>query len=177
MSSRFLDPNLLAPASHEVNFEKIIPPDLLFLIKKLQKNYPFFSEMEDKEVGQFLKLYQRKTFPEGAKIFREDEHGDDFFLIVSGEVTIQAGGKEIARIRQGSIFGEMALLENEKRTASAFAATPSLLFSVSREFLHSKMPVFANKVILNIARQLSEKLREANGTIRELQKQLETTVT
>ena len=174
MSSNYLDPSQWTPASHEANFERIIPPDLLVLIKKLQNNYPFFSEMEDKEVGQFLKLCQRETFEEGEKIFRENEPGGEFYLIVSGVVIIQVGGKEIARIRQGRIFGEMALLESEKRTATAIAASPSLLFSVSREFLHSKMPVLANKVLLNIARQLSGKLRNANKTIQKFQRQLET---
>lgn len=160
-------------AIREHAFEKAIPPELLALINKLQNNYPFFSDMEEKEVGQFLKLCHRENFKAGNEIFKEGDSGDNFYLVVSGEVGILVGGKEVARMGQGAVFGEMAMLDNAKRTASAIATQPSLLFSITRNILNSRMPKFANKVTMSIARQLSDKLREANGTIRTLQKQLE----
>lgn len=158
---------------HDHQFEKTIPPELLALINKLQTNYPFFSEMGDKEVGQFLKLCKQENFKEGDIIFREGDSGNDFYLIVSGEISIQVEENEVARIKQGQIFGEMAMLDDATRTASAIAAGPSLVFSITRDILGSKMPKFANKVIVSIARQLSDKLREANGTIKTLQRQLD----
>ncbi len=163
----------VAPAIREHAFEKVIPPELLALINKLQNNYPFFSDMEDKEVGQFLKLCHRENFKKGDEIFREGDSGNNFYLVVSGEVSISVGQKEVARLKQGAVFGEMAMLDDALRTASATATEPSLLFSITRDILSSKMPRFANKVTLSIARQLSDKLREANGTIKNLQKQLE----
>lgn len=160
----------------EHEFEKVIPPELLAIINKLQDNYPFFSDMEEKEVGQFLKLCHQENLQKGDEVFREGDSGNDFYLIVSGEISIRVGKKEVARMKQGQVFGEMAMLDDAKRTASAIATEPSLLFSITRDVISTKMPKFANKVIVSIARQLSDKLREANGTIRTLQKQLEQAV-
>ncbi len=166
------DPAAPNPMVQRIQFEKSVPKELLSLIQKLQKNYPFFSEMEGMEVCQFLKLCERENFASGSKIFKEGEYGNEFYLVISGEIIINVGDKEVARMKPGMVFGEMALLDNAKRTASAVAAEPSLLFSISRTILHSKMPTFGNKNMESIARQLSEKLRDANETIRMMQRQL-----
>ena len=129
--------------------------------------------MEENEVEQFLKLCTREYFKAGDEIFKEGDSGDDFYLVISGEIAIQVGGKEVARMRQGKLFGEMAMIDNAKRTASAAATQPSFLVSITRDILSSRMPKFANKVTMSIARQLSDKLREANGMIQTLQKDLE----
>jgi CRP-like cAMP-binding protein len=149
-----------------------VPKPLLNLIEKLQRNYPFFSEMENIEVGQFLKLCKRETFETGKMVFNEGKNGNEFYLVVSGAIIITVGDKEVARMTPRVVFGEMALLGNSRRTASTTAADNSLLFSISREVLHSKMPTFANKVMEGIAQQLAEKLREANETIKSLQRQV-----
>lgn len=166
------NPLISNPMAQKIKFENSFPKPLLNLIHKLQRNYPFFSTMEDIEVGQFLKLCKRENFDPGSGIFREGDHGNEFYLVVSGEVIITVGEKEVARMGPGTIFGEMALLDNSRRTASAMVGAPTLLFSISRTVLHSSMPGFANKVMEGVARQLSEKLRDANETIKKLQRQL-----
>ncbi|MBT3820463.1 MAG: cyclic nucleotide-binding domain-containing protein [Nitrospinaceae bacterium] len=166
------NPLIPNPMAQKIKFEKSVPKPLLNLIHKLQRNYPFFTDMEDMEVGQFLKLCKRENYEPGKGIFREGDNGNEFFLVVSGEVIITVGEKEVARMGPGTVFGEMALLDNTRRTASAMVASPTLLFSISRGVLHSSMPSFANKVMEGIARQLSEKLRDANETIKKLQRQV-----
>ena len=136
---------------------------------KAQDKLPVFSETEEMEIGQLLKLCERETFQSGARIFKEGECGNEFYLVISGEVIIRVGDKEVARMRPGMVFSEMALLDDSKRTASAMLSETSLLFSIFRTILHSKMPTFANKVMSSIVRQLSEKLRDANQTIRKMQ--------
>jgi len=164
-----ITPNLMV---QRIKFEQSVPKSLLALIRKLQRNYPFFSTMEDMEVGLFLKLCKRESFEPGSSIFSEGDDGKDFYLVVSGEVIITVGEKEVARMGPGTIFGEMALLGSTQRTASVMVGEPTLLFSISRTILHSNMPSFANKVMEGIARQLSEKLRDANKTIKKLQRQV-----
>ncbi len=154
--------------------ENDISPELFGLINKLQKNYPFFSDMEDREVVHLLKLCSQQSFNKGDEIFKEGDSATIFFLVVSGEVGISIGQKEVARLKQGSVVGEMAMIEDALHTASATATEPSLLFSITRDILSTKMPEFANKATLSIARQLSHKLHEANRTIHNLQEQLET---
>ncbi len=97
-------------------------------IAKLQKNYIFFSEMQDNEIYQFLHMCPRLTFDEGETIFSEGDEADNFYLILSGEVIIRAGDHEFSRLGLGKIFGEMGILEHVPRNATAQVAKKAEVF-------------------------------------------------
>lgn len=156
------------PAFQKINFKKeAVPPQLQALIRKLQKSYLFFGDMLEEEVGQFLKLCKRETFEDKKKIFTQGEIGNTFYLVVSGEVRILVENTEVARLGPGQVFGEMAILEEAPRNATAVVSGPTLLFSISRSILATRAPALGFKVVVGIARQLSVKLREANDLIRK----------
>ncbi|OGL63729.1 MAG: hypothetical protein A3J27_06065 [Candidatus Tectomicrobia bacterium RIFCSPLOWO2_12_FULL_69_37] len=156
------------PAYQKLSFKKeAIPPQLLALIRKLQKSYLFFGDMLDEEVSQFLKLCRRENFEDGKKIFSQGELGNSFYLVVSGGVRILVENTEVAQLGPGQVFGEMAILEEAPRNASAVAAGNTLLFSISRSVLATRAPALGFKVVVGLARQLSVKLREANELIRK----------
>lgn len=146
-----------------------LPLKLRSLIRRLQQNYPFFADMLEEEVAEFLRLCRRESFDKEETIFAEGDLGRTFYLIVSGSVAILVGQKEVARMTQGQIFGEMAMLEESTRTASVITTEPSVLFSIDRNVLATRIPALGFKVVVGIARQLSDKLREANQLIRKLQ--------
>ena len=56
-------------------------------------------------------------------IFREGEHGDEFFVVVRGEVEIRSGNRHLETLGQNSIFGEMALIDDSPRSATVVALT------------------------------------------------------
>ena len=56
-------------------------------------------------------------------IFQEGEHGDEFFVVVRGEVEIRSGNRHLETLGQDSIFGEMALIDDSPRSATAVALT------------------------------------------------------
>ena len=156
------------PAVQKLTFKKeAIPPQLQALIRKLQKSYLFFADMLEEEVGQFLKLCRRENFEDGKKIFSQGELGNSFYLVVSGGVRILVENTEVAQLGPGQVFGEMAILEEVPRNATAVAAGNTLLFSISRSVLATRAPALGFKVVVGIARQLSVKLREANDLIRK----------
>ena len=132
----------------------------------LKGNYGFFADMQDDEIYQFLRLCHRQEFDEGATIFNEGDDAEDFFLILSGEIVITAGGQEFSRLRTGQIFGEMGILEHEGRNASASVSEKAEVFSVSREILETKVPALGFKIACNIALQLSSKLRQADEQLK-----------
>ena len=99
----------------------------------------------------------------GDVIFREGDQAQELFVIRSGEVRIQIGNRTIAELSADSIFGEMALIDNEPRSATAIAVTDVELVSVSEKqflFLVSQTPYFA----LRVMRVLAQRLRATNKT-------------
>ena len=99
----------------------------------------------------------------GSVIFREGDEANELFVIKSGQVRIQIGNRTITELGQDSIFGEMALIDSEPRSATAVAVTDVELVPVSEKqflFLVSQTPYFALKVM----RVLAQRLRATNKT-------------
>ncbi len=99
----------------------------------------------------------------GSVIFREGDKAQELFVIKSGQVRIQIGNKTVTELSADQIFGEMALIDNEPRSATATAITDVELVAVSEKqflFLVSQTPYFALKVM----RALAQRLRVTNKT-------------
>jgi CRP/FNR family transcriptional regulator, cyclic AMP receptor protein len=104
-----------------------------------------------------------KPLKAGSVIFREGDEARELFVIKSGEVRIQIGNRTVTDLKADSIFGEMALIDNEPRSATAIAVTDVELVAVSEKqflFLVSQTPYFALKVM----RVLAQRLRATNKT-------------
>jgi CRP/FNR family transcriptional regulator, cyclic AMP receptor protein len=102
-------------------------------------------------------------FKAGSIIFREGDEARELFAIKSGHVRIQIGNRTITELGVDSIFGEMALIDSEPRSASAIALTDVELVPVSEKqflFLVSQTPYFALKVM----RVLAQRLRATTRT-------------
>ncbi|HWZ05644.1 MAG TPA: cyclic nucleotide-binding domain-containing protein [Bradyrhizobium sp.] len=102
-------------------------------------------------------------FKRGSIIFREGDEARELFVIKSGHVRIQIGNRTITELGVDSIFGEMALIDSEPRSATAIALTDAELVPVSEKqflFLVSQTPYFALKVM----RVLVQRLRATNKT-------------
>ena len=102
-------------------------------------------------------------FKAGSVIFRKGDEARDLFVIKSGQVRIQIGNRTATELGPDSIFGEMALIDDEPRSATATAVTDVELVPVSEKqflFLVSQTPYFALKVM----RVLAQRLRATNKT-------------
>jgi CRP/FNR family transcriptional regulator, cyclic AMP receptor protein len=99
----------------------------------------------------------------GEIIFKEGDEAHQLFAIKSGEVAIQLGNRTLAELPANSIFGEMALIDDAPRSATAVAKTDVELVAISEKqflFLVSQTPFFALKVM----RVLARRLRATNKT-------------
>jgi CRP/FNR family transcriptional regulator, cyclic AMP receptor protein len=99
----------------------------------------------------------------GSIIFREGDEATELFVIKSGQVRIQLGNRTLTELGPDSIFGEMALIDNEPRSATAIAVTDVEIVPVGERqflFLVSQTPYFALKVM----RVLAQRLRKSNKT-------------
>ena len=132
------------------------------LLWKLKKTYPFFADLSQAEIVHLLRFCDRQVFPAGSVIFRRGAPGESFFLILSGEVIIQAGDREFARLGVGECFGEMGVIEKAPRSATVKAAERTLALCIDPGVLAGHEPALSCKLLAKVARQLSARLREAN---------------
>ena len=106
---------------------------------------------------------EARSFKAGSVVFREGDAANELFVIKSGQVRIQIGNRTVTELGPESIFGEMALIDSEPRSATATAITDVEVVPVSEKqflFLVSQTPYFALKVM----RVLAQRLRVTNKT-------------
>jgi CRP/FNR family transcriptional regulator, cyclic AMP receptor protein len=99
-----------------------------------------------------------KPVEAGTVIFQKGDVRDFMYAVVEGEVDISVNGKIVETVGPGGIFGEMALIEGDARTATATTKTAAKLVPVDERrflFLVQQTPHFA----LHMLRVLSERLR------------------
>ncbi|MBI5165633.1 MAG: cyclic nucleotide-binding domain-containing protein [Magnetospirillum sp.] len=85
------------------------------------------------------RVLERKVFYAGQKIFNEGDSGDRAYLIQDGTVEIIKGGITLATLGRGELFGEMALVDDQPRMASARAVTDLSVVIVSRDTFREKL--------------------------------------
>jgi CRP-like cAMP-binding protein len=92
---------------------------------------PLFAGLSRKQLTQIARLSDDLDVPDGTVLCKEGSFGREFFVIVDGEAAVTRRGKRIATLRGGDFFGEVAVLEPVRRTATVIAKTPLRFFVVS----------------------------------------------
>jgi CRP-like cAMP-binding protein len=108
-----------------------------------------------------LAMKGQAPFPAGATIFEQGAPGDRMFIVSEGIVELRVGGKPVQTLQTGDFFGEMALLEDAPRSASAHAVSDCRLMPVDRkkfDYLLTRTPSFA----LEMMRIIANRLRKMN---------------
>jgi CRP-like cAMP-binding protein len=106
---------------------------------------------------------ETRFFKASSIIFHQGDAANEMFVIRSGQVRIQLGNRTLAELSTDAIFGEMALIDNEPRSATAIAVTDVELVPVSEKqflFMVGQTPYFALKVM----RVLAQRLRATSKT-------------
>ena len=133
------------------------------------KSISFFSDMSDYDLQQIAEITEEKTYAKGDTIIEERTSAERFFIIYSGKIKITKqfeDGEEfvLAVHSDGDFFGEMALLDEGPRSATARAVEPTTVLEITRpnfETLLYKAPVVAYHII----RELSSRLRETGALL------------
>jgi CRP/FNR family cyclic AMP-dependent transcriptional regulator len=97
------------------------------------KRVPLFQDLSKKELAQLAKVSEDLEVDAGKELTREGETGQEFFVIVDGDIDVSIKGKPIASRGVGDFVGEIALLEDVPRTATVTAKTPLRLFVLTRQ--------------------------------------------
>ncbi len=131
-----------------------------------------FSEIDKDSLNEVSEITTERTYPKGSMIILEEEYGDKLFIVQSGTVKITRvndEGKEVILALLGSseIFGEMAILDGESRSANVLAQEAcSLLVISSEDFIKILKKNF--KVSFALMSELAKKLRKSDLQIEAL---------
>ena len=85
------------------------------------KTVPLFSQLSDKDLKNLSQSMHEKRYDAGQDVVTQGESGIGFFVILEGTAKVSVGGEERRTLHAGDYFGELAVLENEIRSASITA--------------------------------------------------------
>jgi CRP/FNR family cyclic AMP-dependent transcriptional regulator len=133
------------------------------------RNVPLFSVLGDAELAPLAKQARRRRYKPGQAVFREGDVGETLYIIVSGQVSIEKLGPSsetvhIAQRGPGEHFGELALLDDQPRSADAVTATECELLMLDRPMLKSileRNPAIAWVLIRSLAARLREAAQQS----------------
>ena len=132
-----------------------------------------FGGLSDEALAELARDFRAQVHDAGAEVMREGEQARVMFVTVTGELEVvrrSKGGVEgrVALLGPGSWFGEMSILDVQPRSATVRAVAPSLLIRLTAEDLDKIYRRDMKSYLLivqNIARELSRRLRVADGMI------------
>lgn len=130
-----------------------------------------FAHCTDRELLQIASATRPRRFPSGHALFTEGAPGEELFLLVGGRVRLERRGQFLALVGPGSYFGEMALLDERIRSATATAVDPCEVLVVRRDGFFNLLranPMLATKILWNLALRLSANLRSTSRRLAEL---------
>ena len=130
-------------------------------------NIPIFENLTDRELNDVARLTHERTYKLDEHVFKKLAPAEGMYVIINGAVEINDpdSSTTFASLKSGDFFGELALLDEEPRSASAVATQPSTLIGFFRTDLLTLMkrsPELGNKILLNLSRVLGERLRRTN---------------
>lgn len=142
--------------------------DLQRLLIKLAEHVKAFEGLTPGEISELLARAEKCTFAPDAVAVKEGSAGNQMYVILDGEAMVTKKGRdgeiELARLYSADSFGEMALADNEVRSATVTALSPCVMVRLSDQAMYSR-PEIGMKVYRNIARVLSARLRTADEAL------------
>jgi len=136
------------------------------------RKFPLFADLDERELSAIAAVAKPRRYAKDDVVFYADESGDVFCLIREGQVKvtmISPEGKEIilSLLGPGDFFGEMALLDNEPRSATVVATEPLELYTIFRnDFLQILSENF--DITKKVLAEISKRLRSASSRIESL---------
>ena len=132
-----------------------------------------FPQLQAADFTAAAGYFSISSIAAGEEIFQEGDAGSFMCIIHSGQVAVQKANPSgqrltIATLRSGRAFGEMAVLDGERRSASCVAASDCVLLNLGKDALDKMLqeaPKAAAQVIRAIAVGMSKRLRMADGQL------------
>jgi CRP/FNR family transcriptional regulator, cyclic AMP receptor protein len=96
------------------------------------KRIPIFADVPDEDLRVITTFATTDEVPEGTVIVKEGDFANHFMAIEDGTAEVRKGDDKVGELGQGDIFGEMGLIDREKRSASVIATSRVRLIKIER---------------------------------------------
>lgn len=143
----------------------VTAPDLIWL-----RSLPLYGGLADDDIDTFTRTAQHRSIAPSEYIYREGDHAEDLFLVEDGELEVLKGERcvQLTTLVRGDYFGEMSFIDMQPRSATVRATRPGVLWRwpyVQLHALYRSQPKAYTLLVMNIARQLSRRLRRADEAL------------
>ncbi|MDD5230219.1 MAG: cyclic nucleotide-binding domain-containing protein [Candidatus Marinimicrobia bacterium] len=147
---------------------------------RVLSSVPIFSDLDGKELIEVEKIVHRRKYKKGEPIFRMGDPGLGMYIIVEGAVEIieeleNEDCKHLVDLEKGAFFGDLALLDEAPRSASAIAKVDCDIIGFFRpdllDLLYRK-PHLGIKILWSLAKVIGERLRKTNEQLSNLQREM-----
>jgi CRP/FNR family cyclic AMP-dependent transcriptional regulator len=135
-----------------------------------------FGALSDEVLTHLSQALQQRRVPPGTTLFQEGDAGHDMFIVLDGEVEVikrsrRGRPQRVAILGPNDSFGEMSIIDVQPRSATVQALAPTILLRVASEDLDAlyrhDLKSYAI-VVLNVARELSRRLRVTDGILADI---------
>lgn len=146
-------------------------------VPALLRSIPLFSDLSQRELSAVESILHRREYDRDEILFHQGDPGVGMYLIQEGTIKIlyEPTDSTLAELADGDFFGELCLLNETPRSATAIARTDSVLYGLFRPDLLDlveRNPSLGVQILLRIGRVLSERLIKTNEQVQQLREQL-----
>jgi CRP-like cAMP-binding protein len=110
---------------------------------------PVFGSLDPDQLATLANWFHEETAGEGVRLVGEGSHGYTFFVLAEGTAAVTAEGKDLATLRSGDFFGEVAIIGSGRRTASVTSTSPVrllVMFGTEFRLLQDAYPEIASRI-------------------------------
>ncbi len=139
------------------------------------ENLAICAGLDPGELEILRRLFRRQELNATDVLFREGDAGDRVYTLAAGAIAIAIRGADgercVMTFTPGSMFGDATVFDGTPRSATAIAAEDSVVYSLSRRALDklaAAYPAAASKVLFNLGRHLSGRLRQMRDALQKL---------
>ncbi len=141
------------------------------------KKINIFADWQDTDLEVVIPYLVEEEINKGQMLFNQGDIADKIYFIKSGciELTIKVTESEerrLAQLKSGAMLGEMAVIDNKPRSATASAFVDTVLISITKEKFHQFIEKHGkettNKLLINLIKELSFRLRAVDEEIRHM---------
>lgn len=125
---------------------------------------PIFQELRDDFLVRLASVMDELSFPAEHTIFTEGQEGRSLYIVVSGLVRVHIGDRDLAKLKQGDVVGEMSLFDSEPRSASVTTLENCECLMLTQLQLYDAIDETPG-IAINIIRLLSRRIRELNSKV------------